>query len=94
MSWHLEEITRIQYDVVFAQEFYSHTIGLKLPVESPLSEDIEFTIIDRHLKIPIIIQSDGFKDPNDLLIIFYGRMTFVDIQMSQDVAFSAHVFKL
>lgn len=45
-------------------------------MESPLSQEIESSIIDRNLKIPALNKFDGSGDPNDFLNIFNGRMAF------------------
>ena len=71
------DLSKLQDDVALCKNFIrTHSTGLEVSHESPLSEDIESSKIDRRLKVPPIEQFDGSSDPADFINLFDGRMSF------------------
>lgn len=81
------DLTRSQ-NITICKDFLHTQSGAELLTESLLSEEIESTVIDRHLIITPLNQLDGSGDTKDFLNIS------TNIQRWLRVGFSAHAFRV
>ena len=71
------ELTKLKREVAQLRDQVRTGSGsLDVSSESPLSEEIENYMLDKHLKIPTIGQFDGTTAPSDFINQFDGRMSY------------------
>lgn len=93
MTWLQKGIIKLQQDIAICKDFIRTQSWLELSVESPLLEEIQWTIIDRYVKMLSINQFNDSTDPNDFLLFFLVAWLSTIIRISPEVNFLELVYK-